>query len=336
MIKNQNRNTQLNAFLKKNLGERPFSYQAITSDASFRQYYRVRSESKNFILMDSPADLIDNQPFVGLQHNFEQAGLLVPEILAIDLETGFLLLNDLGTEHLADRLQLASRLDDYKSVLDLLPTIAAIPNSKWMKPYDAEFICLEINIFKEWLIEAWLGKSFSEQQSQCWKMLENKLATLMLEQPQVTMHRDFHSRNIMKTTKGWALIDFQDAVSGPVSYDAVSLLRDCYFSLPKAEFSQLLQYNYLTMSKKGLLDDMSLQEYRYYFDLTGLQRHLKAAGIFCRLLLRDNKSGYLNNILPTLEYVRMVGQQYEEFQWLATWLDNEIIPAIQLKLEQFS
>ena len=140
----------------------------------------------------------------------------------------------------------------------------------------------------------------------------------------------------MKTTKGWALIDFQDAVSGPVSYDAVSLLRDCYFSLPKAEFSQLLQYNYLTMSKKGLLGDMSLQEYRYYFDLTGLQRHLKAAGIFCRLLLRDNKSGYLNNILPTLEYVRIIGQQYEEFQWLATWLDNEIIPAIQLKLEQFS
>jgi aminoglycoside/choline kinase family phosphotransferase len=90
------------------------------------------------------------------------------------------------------------------------------------------------------------------------------------------------------------------------------------------------------MSKKGLLGDMSLQEYRYYFDLTGLQRHLKAAGIFCRLLLRDNKSGYLNNILPTLEYVRTVAQQYEEFQWLATWLDNEIIPAIELKLEQFS
>lgn len=336
MIKNQNRNTQLNAFLKKNLGEQRFSYQAITSDASFRQYYRVNTASQSLILMDSPANLIDNKPFIGLQKNFAQVGLLVPNIIAFDLEAGFILLNDLGSEHLADRLHLASRMQEYKAVIELLPDIAVVPPSNLMKPYDADFISFEMNIFKEWLIEKWLGLTLSAQHQHLWHELQNTLVKVMLSQPQVTMHRDFHSRNIMKTVNGWALIDFQDAVVGPVSYDAVSLLRDCYFTLPKNEFDQLFEYNYQIMRENGLLANISLQEYKYFFDLTGLQRHLKAAGIFCRLLLRDSKSGYLNNILPTLDYVTTICKQYDEFQWLATWLDNEIIPAIQLKLEQHS
>jgi aminoglycoside/choline kinase family phosphotransferase len=334
VIKNQNRNTQLSAFLEKHLGKRAFTYQAITSDASFRQYYRVNTESESLILMDSPPDLVDNQPFVELQKNFSQAGLLVPKVIASDLEAGFILLNDLGSEHLADRLQFNSRLKDYEAVLELLPSVATIPTSCWMKPYDAEFIRFEMNILKEWLIEKWLNKNFSDMQLQLWQKLEETLVSAMLEQPQVTMHRDFHSRNIMNVSGEWALIDFQDAVRGPVSYDAVSLLKDCYFTLPTTEFNHLLKYNFEIMKSKNLLGELSFQQYNHYFDLTGLQRHLKAAGIFCRLLIRDNKSGYLNNILPTLQYVLLVCSQYEEFQWLATWLDNEIIPSIKLKLEQ--
>lgn len=333
MIKNQNRNTQLSAFLEKQLGERAFTCEAITSDASFRQYYRVNTESESLILMDSPTDLVDNRPFIELQQSFSQAGLLVPNVIASDLGNGFILLNDLGAEHLADRQLLPTRQKDYEAVLALLPSVALIPSSRWMKPYNAEFIQFEINIFKEWLIEKWLGIGFSSKQLQLWHGLEETLITAMLEQPQVTMHRDFHSRNIMKVSGDWALIDFQDAVRGPVSYDAVSLLRDCYFTLPHTEFNHLLEYNFEIMKSKNLLGELSFQQYHYYFNLTGLQRHLKASGIFCRLLIRDGKAGYLKNILPTLQYVLLVSEQYEEFQWLATWLDNEIIPSTKQKLE---
>jgi len=333
VIKNDNRKAQLEAFLIKYLGKQLFSFNAITSDASFRQYYRVKTDSNNLILMDSPAALIDNRPFIELQQDFARSGLVVPQVLATNLELGFILLNDLGSEHLADRLSLDSRVSDYKSVLSLLPQIASIPSSQWMKPYDRDFIRLEINIFKEWLIEKWLGLSVPEEYQRLWYELEASLIEVMLQQPQVTMHRDFHSRNIMKTPDGWALIDFQDAVQGPISYDAVSLLKDCYFTLPEHEFDQLLKYNFELIYKQGLLEGLSYEKYCDYFHQTGLQRHLKAAGIFCRLLLRDGKSGYLQNILPTLDYICKASKQYEQFQWLATWLDNEIIPLVKLKLE---
>ncbi|WP_240700903.1 aminoglycoside phosphotransferase family protein [Pseudoalteromonas phenolica] len=333
MIKNLNRNTQLNSFLKSFFGITPFSYQAITSDASFRQYYRVRTQVSSYILMDSPADLIDNAPFIGLRQDFEQSGLAVPKLVSSDLTLGFILLSDLGSIHLADCLEQPSRISDYQAILDLLPNVAAIPKSKWMKPYDADFIRLEINIFKEWLLENWLGLIVPIEYEAQWNNLTELLVENMLKQPQVTMHRDFHSRNIMKTGTNWALIDFQDAVQGPVCYDAVSLLKDCYFKLPQQEFKSLLAYNFKVMNQYNLLEGMSFGTYRSYFELTGLQRHLKAAGIFCRLLLRDNKAGYTTSILPTLAYVQAVLKQHQEFQGLATWFDDEIIPAIEQKIE---
>ena len=333
MIKNLNRNTQLNSFLKSFFGVTPFSYQAITSDASFRQYFRVTTPVSSYILMDSPADLIDNAPFIGLRQDFEQAGLAVPKLVSSDLTLGFILLSDLGSIHLADCLEQPSRFTDYQTILDLLPNVAAIPKSKWMKPYDADFIRLEINIFKEWLLEKWLGLIVPIQYETQWNNLTELLVENMLKQPQVTMHRDFHSRNIMKTGSNWALIDFQDAVQGPVCYDAVSLLKDCYFKLPQQEFESLLVYSFEVMKQSNLLEGMPFETYRTYFELTGLQRHLKAAGIFCRLLLRDNKAGYITSILPTLAYVQAVLKQHQEFQGLATWFDDEIIPAIEQKIE---
>ncbi|TMP82970.1 phosphotransferase [Pseudoalteromonas phenolica] len=332
-MKNLNRNTQLNSFLKSFFGASPFSYQAITSDASFRQYFRVTTQVSSYILMDSPADLIDNAPFIGLRQDFEQAGLAVPKLLSSDLALGFILLSDLGSIHLADCLEQPSRIADYQAILDLLPNVAAIPKSNWMKPYDADFIRLEINIFKEWLLENWLGRIFPTEYEAQWNKLTELLVENMLKQPQVTMHRDFHSRNIMKAGSNWALIDFQDAVQGPVCYDAVSLLKDCYFKLPPQEFESLLAYNFEVMNQSNLLEGMPFETYRTYFELTGLQRHLKAAGIFCRLLLRDNKAGYITSILPTLAYVQAVFKQHKEFQGLATWFDDEIIPAIEQRIE---
>nr|WP_246240027.1 phosphotransferase [Pseudoalteromonas caenipelagi] len=318
--------------MRSYFGDEDIKYNAITSDASFRCYYRVMVAQKSYILMDSDPNKLDNQPFIELNTSFAKQGLRVPKILLFSESKGLILLEDLGGEHLADRLSSDSRYQDYREILALLPNIAHTPVSAYMKPYDADFIAMEMDIFWQWLIVEWLKLENEQLPKQQWQTMKSLLVEAMTSQPQVTMHRDFHSRNIMRTQGQWALIDYQDAVQGPVTYDAVSLLRDCYFNLPSEEFTRLRLHSFEILKEADLLSGMSYEQYCYYFDLTGLQRHLKAAGIFCRLLLRDNKAGYLNNIMPTLQYIEDVANCYEPFQWLATWLRHDIMPKVEAKL----
>nr|WP_238937435.1 phosphotransferase [Pseudoalteromonas sp. S16_S37] len=318
--------------MRSYFGDEDISYSAITSDASFRCYYRVMVAQQSYILMDSDPSKLDNRPFIELNSCFAKQSLRVPKIQQFNTSKGLILLEDLGAEHLADRLSLESRYQDYSEILALLPSIAQIPPSPYMKPYDADFIAMEMDIFWQWLIVDWLELEDAQLPKQQWQTMKSLLVDVMTSQPQVTMHRDFHSRNIMRADGEWALIDYQDAVQGPVTYDAVSLLRDCYFNLPSTEFDKLRLQSFDILKNAQLLSDMSYERYCYYFDLTGLQRHLKAAGIFCRLLLRDNKAGYLNNIMPTLAYIDDVANCYESFQWLATWLRHDIMPKVEAKL----
>ena len=169
-----------------------------------------------------------------------------------------------------------------------------------------------------------------------WQQACELLVNNALEQPIVTVHRDFHSRNIMRTGQQWAIIDYQDAVQGPVCYDLVSLLRDCYFKLPEQELDYLLHYAYDEFSEQQLLQDTSFAMFKRWFDLTGVQRHLKAAGIFCRLKLRDGKSGYLNNVLPTLTYISNVSKEYPELTALGQWIEQIIIPLTKQRLTKES
>ncbi|RJE75655.1 phosphotransferase related to Ser/Thr protein kinase [Pseudoalteromonas sp. MSK9-3] len=332
MTNNKERKTYIARFLTQFFNGRPYQVDVVTGDASFRRYLRVYQGGTSYILMDSDPSKVNNDPFVELNACFSQAGLRVPEILATDMAYGLLLLNDLGSEHLADLLQSPHRLAHYQSILALIPSIAAVKNSPHMKPYDGVFIQQEIEIFEQWLLGSWLGYEFDNDKKGLWQLCKRRLVENIQSQPHCTMHRDFHSRNIMRDECGWVLIDYQDAVQGPVTYDVVSLLRDCYFRLPGDEFSLLQNESYHVLTRADLLNGMSYPEYQQCFDLTGLQRHLKAAGIFVRLLLRDNKAGYLNNIIPTLNYVIEVAQCYDELQWLATWLVNEIMPLIDNKL----
>ncbi|CAH9064300.1 N-acetylmuramate/N-acetylglucosamine kinase [Pseudoalteromonas holothuriae] len=332
MTKRQNRQSLYTGFLQSYFKNEDFQCIAITSDASFRCYHRVSCREQNYILMDSDPSKLDNQPFIALNANFLNNGIKVPKILHADTEQGLILLEDLGKEHLADRVHLSSRYTDYCEILALLPNIATTLESPFMKAYDAEFISLEIDIFWQWLVCEWLALTRDELPSKAFQASKSYLVNAILAQPQVTMHRDFHSRNIMHTNTGWALIDYQDAVQGPVTYDAVSLLRDCYLKLPKEEFNTLRLKSFEILGDAQLLSGMSFEQYCYYFDMTGMQRHLKAAGIFCRLLLRDEKAGYLKDIIPTLKYIEDVAKCYESFQWLATWLRHEIIPKVEVKL----
>jgi len=170
------------------------------------------------------------------------------------------------------------------------------------------------------------------EQVAMWHSSCELLTNAMLLQPTVTVHRDYHSRNIMYSNGQWAIIDYQDAVQGPLCYDLVSLLRDCYYKLPESELSSLLDFAYKEFIAQGLVKNTSFSEFKYWFDLTGIQRHLKAAGIFCRLYLRDSKTGYLDNILPTLDYIVEVAAHYSELSDLSEWIKNTIVPKVTKQL----
>ncbi len=331
-----NRYKSLQQFLNPHFKEDEYQLAAITGDASFRRYFRVNSGDKSYIVMDSDPDKLDNTPYIELNKVFSQHGFKLPKILQADEKQGFFLLSDLGNTHLADLLGDEDRTLHYKHLIKLSAQWAQIPPAQYMKVFDGEFLQFELSIFRDWLVDNFIGEQLSADEQKMWQQACELLINNALEQPIVTVHRDFHSRNIMRTGQQWAIIDYQDAVQGPVCYDLVSLLRDCYFKLPEQELDYLLHYAYDEFSEQQLLQDTSFAMFKRWFDLTGVQRHLKAAGIFCRLKLRDGKSGYLNNVLPTLTYISNVSKEYPELTALGQWIEQIIIPQTKQRLTKES
>ena len=331
-----NRYKSLQQFLNPHFKEDEYQLAAITGDASFRRYFRVNTSEESYIVMDSDPDKLDNTPYIELNKVFSQHGFKLPKILQADEKQGFFLLSDLGNTHLADLLGDEDRTLHYKHLIKLSAQWAQIPPAQYMKVFDGEFLQFELSIFKDWLVDNFIGEQLSADEQQMWQQACELLVNNALEQPIVTVHRDFHSRNIMRTGQQWAIIDYQDAVQGPVCYDLVSLLRDCYFKLPEQELDYLLHYAYDEFSEQQLLQDTSFAMFKRWFDLTGVQRHLKAAGIFCRLKLRDGKSGYLNNVLPTLTYISNVSKEYPELTALGQWIEQTIIPQTKQRLTKES
>ncbi|MEZ7189220.1 phosphotransferase [uncultured Pseudoalteromonas sp.] len=331
-----NRYKSLQQFLNPHFKEDEYQLAAITGDASFRRYFRVNTSDQSYIVMDSDPDKLDNTPYIELNKVFSQHGFKLPKILQADEKQGFFLLSDLGNTHLADLLGDEDRTLHYKHLIKLSAQWAQIPPAQYMKVFDGEFLQFELSIFRDWLVDNFIGEQLSADEQQMWQQACELLINNALEQPIVTVHRDFHSRNIMRTGQQWAIIDYQDAVQGPVCYDLVSLLRDCYFKLPEQELDYLLHYAYDEFSEQQLLQDTSFAMFKRWFDLTGVQRHLKAAGIFCRLKLRDGKSGYLNNVLPTLTYISNVSKEYPELTALGQWIEQIIIPQTKQRLTKES
>ncbi|TMP16065.1 phosphotransferase [Pseudoalteromonas sp. S2721] len=331
-----NRYKSLQQFLNPHFKEDEYQLAAITGDASFRRYFRVNTGEQSYIVMDSDPDKLDNTPYIELNKVFSQHGFKLPKILQADEKQGFFLLSDLGNTHLADLLGDEDRTLHYKHLIKLSAQWAQIPPAQYMKVFDGEFLQFELSIFRDWLVDNFIGEQLSADEQKMWQQACELLINNALEQPIVTVHRDFHSRNIMRTGQQWAIIDYQDAVQGPVCYDLVSLLRDCYFKLPEQELDYLLHYAYDEFSEQQLLQDTSFAMFKRWFDLTGVQRHLKAAGIFCRLKLRDGKSGYLNNVLPTLTYISNVSKEYPELTALGQWIEQIIIPQTKQRLTKES
>lgn len=318
---------------------------SMTGDAGFRRYYRFQYNGQSLIAVDAPPLLSNNEAFVAIQKAFSSHDLFVPQIVACDLDQGFFCITDFGNKLLADEVEGLTESGAvkayYEKAIQLIPTIAstniAVTDNYSLPIYDKEFIHRELTIFSEWLLEKHLNINLSpaevKQLDLCFDFLIDSAAA----QPQVTVHRDYHSRNIMVIeNKKLGIIDFQDAVIGPVTYDIVSLLRDCYIKYSDEMITPLFKYFCQLAEEKYNLSDITPQQWRQWFDLMGLQRHLKASGIFCRLYYRDNKSGYLNDIPLTLSYIEEISELYPQLSFLNQLMTEKVQPAMKTLIHELS
>lgn len=303
--------------------------QPASSDASFRRYFRCFDDNGSSIVMDAPPDKENTGPFLQVAALFRQADIHVPAVYQQNRVDGFLLLEDFGSTCYLDHIDVDNADRLYADALDTLFRLQTrlSPASSGLPAYDAALLERELGIFHEWLLHKRLGLIVPEQVSQD---LHRLLIDSALAQPIVCVHRDFHSRNLMFiANNNPGVIDFQDAVNGPITYDLVSLLRDCYLQWPPERVDAWLE-SYFRRLVDAELIAVDYPLFKRWFDLMGLQRHLKAIGIFSRLDLRDGKAGYLADIPRTLRYVQQVCQTYPELAEFNRYLDEHVYPAFQV------
>jgi len=322
--------------LKLYQGGHDASLVAVSGDASFRRYFRTAKlpSGQTLIAVDAPADKEDSRPFVAIAQAWLEHGVHVPEVLAADFELGFMLLSDLGDELYLP--QLDKHADSlYQAAMSELVRIqqAAAPHDYALPVYGADKLTQEMRLCPDWFFSQLLGLELTAEEKQRFEHVCEKLVNNALEQPQVCVHRDYHSRNLMILESGYVgVLDFQDAVVGPITYDVVSLLRDCYISWSDdneekwlGDYLQLALINNLWQ----LNEIPSYETFKRWFDLMGLQRHIKCVGIFSRLYLRDGKASYLQDIPRTFAYLKKVCEQYPEFAEFNVWLNKVVVPAMQ-------
>lgn len=304
-----------------------FTVSTASADASFRRYFRLRRDGESLILMDAPPQHLDCRPFILAAQRFAALGLHVPQVLEADLRLGFLVLSDLG-----DRSYLAAlgpeNVDElYLAALSSLLTLQTRGHDEdAFPPYDQELIERELRIFDEWLLGRLLGVSLDESERRELEGVYAQLCANALAQPRVWVHRDYHSRNLMVCGQlSPGILDFQDALVGPVTYDLVSLLRDCYVAWPERQVEAWSLGHRQALLESGFAGVGPNQEtWLRWLDLMGVQRHLKAAGIFARLWLRDGKSGYLADIPRTLGYVGAVSKRHRDLAPLIAIMDRHV------------
>ena len=324
---------QLKHWLETELDFREYRLNPASADASFRRYFRVTHGGESFIVMDAPPGKEDSRPFIRISRMFFDVGLNVPNVVDEDLQQGFLLLSDLGSRPYLDELNSHTVERLYGDALSALATIqTCIPDQGTLPPYDHTLLLTEMELFREWLVGRHLNMTPDSAQTACMDAAFARLADNALEQPQVCVHRDYHSRNLMLTERNNpGILDFQDAVIGPVTYDLVSLLRDCYIAWPRAQVEDwMCGYHELAL-QSGILREEHEDPVRFlrWFDLMGMQRHLKAAGIFARLNHRDGKPGYLDDIPRTLTYVVEVAGRYSELAAFGEFVATAVLSRLE-------
>jgi aminoglycoside/choline kinase family phosphotransferase len=317
------------------LKDREFEFTMVSGDASFRKYFRLKLKSESYIAVDAPPEHEDSRQFCKVANYFAEQGVFVPKVIANDFEQGFMLLSDLGDRQLLAELNEKSAQQYYALAFNELVKLQAASQSdrdglSFLPLYDYEKLISEMALFQEWFCGSLLAIDLSSQESDLILRTEKSIVESVLKQKHVCVHRDFHSRNLMllgdsEQTK-IAVIDFQDAVVGPITYDAVSLLKDCYIEWPiemrkqwlKEYYSQLQEFKIIESHSDFNKDidkniDKDFESFYRDFELMGLQRHFKILGIFARLSIRDGKDNYLNDLPLTFKYVEQTIQSFPEF-----------------------
>ena len=303
-----------------------------SSDASFRRYFRLQTEDGSFIVMDAPPENEDCLPFLQVAGYLESMQLNAPSVLEANLDDGFLLLDDLGSRLYLDELleepDSAPRLYGEAITALLKMQHQGVAFQGRLPPYDEKLLRFEMSLFHDWLCGTHLGVPFDDEEEQQWQRTCDLLVANALDQPQVFVHRDYHSRNLMLTaTNNPGIIDFQDAVEGPLTYDLVSLLKDCYIKWPPERVTRWVRRFYAALDE-SISTRIDEDTFRRYFELMGVQRHLKAAGIFARLCHRDAKPGFLADIPRALSYIVELGPRYAELEFLVGLIESRVLPAL--------
>lgn len=306
----------------------------VAGDASNRRYFRLAQGGSSYMVVEAPPATEKNEAFLAVRELLAGAGVRVPGLYGVDLQRGFMLLEDLGDAVLLPELAPESVDGHYQKAFGLLRQLAAAaPPAQALPAYDRALLEEELSRFSEWFVEALLGYTLKQHEHELLARVFGKLVESALEQPQVLVHRDFHSRNLMLQADGQlAVIDFQDAVLGPITYDLVSLLRDCYIRWPAPQVRQWALAYRDSLGTTGSLAQVSDEQFLRWFDWMGLQRHIKVLGTFARLYLRDSKPAYLEDLPLVIAYVLEVlgeyGLQQPEFAEFHRWFGERLSPLI--------
>ena len=302
--------------------------QSIGGDAGFRRYYRVQSSQGTHIAVDAPPETEDNEAFIHIARVWRQQGISVPEVRAIDFTQGFMLQEDFGDTLLQTVLTHENADVLYHKAFDTLRYIQQQP-SEGLPEQDESLLHYELSLYPTWFLQQLMGLGDDIPRL---APLFSTLSNSVLEQPKGTVHRDFHSRNLMiLPEERLGVIDFQGALYGSLLYDLASLLKDCYIDWPQSQVDHWM-LSFTHQHKK--LKHIDRAQLRFWFDMAGLQRHLKCLGIFSRLWLRDDKPNYLVEIPRVLNYVLTVCHRYPELKKHAEWLEKHVKPILSERLKE--
>lgn len=318
----------LRLWLSRELGTEDYDLASASADASFRRYFRATHNSRHYIVMDAPPAHEDCAPFVHVSSLFHAAGVHVPEVLAHDMAQGFLLLTDLGdTTYLSAFNKNKGGSEDNAHRLYLDANAALIKIQLASKPgvlpeYDRALLTRELNLFPDWYVTHYLGLQLTPTQQQTLHTVFERILANNLAQPQVYVHRDYHSRNLMVTEPNPGVLDFQDAVYGPITYDLASLYKDAYIRWDEERvLDWVIRYwEAARAARLPVRDDF----YAFYrdFEWMGVQRHIKVLGIFARLYHRDGKDGYLKDMPLVMDYLHKACARYSELVPMMRLLDE--------------
>ena len=336
-----NRQAALRRFVQTSIGDQPFLLSPASEDASFRSYWRISSDAgrgplSSWVLMDAPPDKEDLGAWLDVDARLRKAGLHAPEILAVDQAQGFVLMEDLGTRTYLPELAPQSVDAMYADAFDALLRMQRSVDVDGLPAYDRQRLVAEMELLPEWFLKRHLGVTID---CDAWDVIEAAFTFLVKsadEQPRAFVHRDFHSRNLMvidapsgTDSNGLrmnpGIVDFQDGVIGPITYDLVSLLRDCYIEWDSERVDGWVEGYRLRLQAAHLLgSEVGAAQFSRWFDLLGLQRHLKILGIFCRLWYRDGKRQYLDSLPLCWRYAIAVARRYPELADFAALLERAL------------